>query len=194
MRFRLKDHHNGCCIGELEIPTAAHASITVAAIGDDRADALAKAAVIAERIAQDPIMSALLPPQALAAIKAAKGLSAAAKRGTRTLKRFWGRLRGPGKKRLAEALHRDAQVADLELGFVEPHEVGFGIRSLFKKKRKKKRARMMSRPREREPEEPEDEQPEDSEEQSEETSDVADDNVGDVAGAGDETAGEDGAE
>jgi hypothetical protein len=181
-RFRFKDTPNGC-VGAIDIDTAAPGRVTVAAIGDDRADALAKASLIAEHIAQDPILSALMPPQALVAIKAAKGLSAAAKRGTRTLKRFWGRLRGPGKRRLAAALHDDAKVADLELGFVHPDEVGWGVRSLFKRKRKKKRARMMRRPRERE--EDDDEQQDDAddgggdEQQQAAVSDVADD-VSDV--------------
>ncbi len=53
-------------------------------------------------------MKALMPPQATAAIAAAKGLAAAAKRGLPTLRHFWSKIHGPGKKRLAEALAKDA--------------------------------------------------------------------------------------
>ena len=99
--------------------------VTVAAVGEDKADALGKAALIAERIANDPIMSALMPPQARAAIVVAKGLAASAKRGSKYVKHFWRKLRGPGKKRLAKVLHSEAAAK-------EQAEVA-GIRSLVKK-------------------------------------------------------------
>lgn len=127
MRYRYKETVNGC-VGALDIPTHV-GRLTVAAVGDDRADALAKAALIAERIASDPILRAIMPPQAAAAIKAAKGLAAAAQRGTRTLRHFWRRIRGPGKKRLAEALHAEAAKA-------ESADVGWNP---FRRKRKRRR-------------------------------------------------------
>lgn len=127
MRYRYKQTVNGC-VGALDIPTHV-GKLTVAAVGDDRADALAKASLIAERIASDPILRAIMPPQAAAAIKAAKGLAAAAKRGPRVLRHFWGRIRGPGKKRLAEALHTEAVKA-------EAADVGWNP---FRRKRKRKR-------------------------------------------------------
>lgn len=141
MRYRYKESANGC-VGALDIPTHV-GRLTVAAVGDDRADALAKAALIAERIASDPILRAIMPPQAAAAIKAAKGLAAAAQRGTRTLRHFWRRIRGPGKKRLAEALHKEAARA-------ESADVGWNP---FRRKRKRKRRAMppRQRPRAREP-------------------------------------------
>lgn len=134
MRYRYKETVNGC-VGALDIPTHV-GRLTVAAVGDDRADALAKAALIAERIASDPILRAIMPPQAAAAIKAAKGLAAAAKRGTRTLRHFWSRIRGPGKRRLAEALHAEAAKA-------EGSAVGWNP---FRRKRKRKPMRRRAAP------------------------------------------------
>lgn len=103
-RFKLK---GGYVIGLLTIPTEVGA-VQVATLGGTKADALMRAATIAQRISEDPVMAALMPPQAAAAINAAKALSAAARKGPKTLKRLWGKIRGPGKKRLAEALAKEA--------------------------------------------------------------------------------------
>lgn len=107
-RYRFQQGE-GCTVGaiDFEVP-GAPGRISVAAVGDDKADALGRAALVAERIASDPIMAALLPPQAAVAIKVAKGLSAAAKRGAPYIRHFWRKLRGPGKKRLAKVLHKEA--------------------------------------------------------------------------------------
>lgn len=162
MRYKYKDTRRGC-VGSLTIPTEV-GSLSVAVVGDSRADALGKAALIAERIATDPVMSALMPPQALAAIKAAKGLAAAAKRGTRVLRSFWGRIHGPGKKRLAEALHEEAAKE-------EASDVGWNP---FKRKRKKPtRTRTHNPPPAPRGDEQADEQTEEPEEQGpDESSDV----------------------
>lgn len=133
MRYRYRQTVNGC-VGALDIPTHV-GKLTVAAVGEDRADALAKASLIAERIVSDPILRAIMPPQAAAAIKAAKGLAAAAKRGPRVLRHFWGRIRGPGKKRLAEALHVEAVKADTDVGW-----------NPFRRKRKRKPTRQRVAP------------------------------------------------
>lgn len=104
-RFKLK---GGYVIGALEIPTDI-GSLTIATVGGTKADALMRAGTIAQRIAEDPVMSALIPPQAHTAIVAAKALSVAAKRGPKALKSLWGKLKGAGKKRLAEALQAEAK-------------------------------------------------------------------------------------
>lgn len=67
-------------------------------LGDDRVDAVRRAARVASAIAQDPIVQALMPPQARVAIQAAQVLAAAAKAGKldEAIKKF----RGPGVKRL----------------------------------------------------------------------------------------------
>jgi hypothetical protein len=109
MKVRFKPADNGnACIGSIELPTVIPGKVVAAAVGDDKADALKKAAVIAERIASDPVMQALLPPQALPAIRAARALATAAQAGSAPLRSLWARLRGPGKRRLAKALHTEA--------------------------------------------------------------------------------------
>jgi hypothetical protein len=111
MKVRFKKTDNAC-IGSIEIPTMVPGKVVAACVGDDRADALKKASVLAERIATDPVMQALMPPQALPAIRAARALATAAQAGPGPLRSLWGRLRGPGKQRLARALH--AEAVDLE--------------------------------------------------------------------------------
>jgi cytochrome c551/c552 len=114
MQVRFRTSSDGTVIGACHLPTSAGGVITVAGIGDSRTEALANAARIAERIASDPVLSAVLPPQALPAIKAVKGLAAASKLGPRALRAVWSRLSGPGKQRLAAALaedHGGAEVA-----------------------------------------------------------------------------------
>lgn len=109
MKVRFKNADNGnACIGSIEIPTMVPGKVVAACMGDDRADALKKASVLAERIATDPVMQALMPPEALPAIRAARALATAAQAGSGPLRALWGRLRGPGKQRLARALHAEA--------------------------------------------------------------------------------------
>lgn len=172
---------NGATVGSLSFPTVA-GGISVHAVGDDRADALAKAALVAERIVNDPVMRALMPPQAAAAIKAAKGLAAAAKRGTKTLRRVWGMLRGPGKRRLAAVLHKEAERHENGEGQEQPSTGDVGWNPFRKKRKRRKapppRSRRMAPPEE---EEEEPELPGDGEEQPSEAADVGDDSsdVGD---------------
>lgn len=124
-RFKFKDLPRGGCCGAIELHAPdVPGKLIVAAVGDDRADALAKAALLAERISNDPVMRALMPPQATAAIKAAKGLAAAAKRGKRTLRRVWGRIHGPGKRRLAKALHDDRNAIEPEPASYDDEDEG----------------------------------------------------------------------
>lgn len=111
-QFRFKVHGE-YVIGALDLPTDV-GSLSVRAVGDSKADALVRAAAIADRIAQDPVMSALLPPQATAAIAASKALGVAAKRGLPHLKKVWRSLRGEGKKRLAAVLATEAHKLDEE--------------------------------------------------------------------------------
>lgn len=130
MRFRFKDHPAGYVVGSIDIPSAAPGRVSVVAVGEGKADALAKAALIAEHIAKDPVMSALLPPQALPAIMAAKALAAAAHNGPAAIKHLWGRIRGEGKKRLASVLHAEAVKLDED----ERKELGWNP---FRRKRRR---------------------------------------------------------
>lgn len=110
-RFRFKVH-GSYVIGYLTVPTEVGA-LQVATLGGTKADALMRAATVAQRIVDDPVMAALMPPQAAAAIKAAKALSSAARQGPQALRSLWGRIKGPGKKRLAEALAKEAKSANV---------------------------------------------------------------------------------
>lgn len=171
MRVRFHDA-DGYTVGAIDIPHAA-GRFTVAAVGEDRADALVRAAALANRIASDPIMRAIMPPQAQAAITAARGLAAAAKVGIPALRSVWGRLRGKGVTRLAAALAKDpALIPGIAAQAVtQPvQDVGWNP---FKKKRKKRRAvqrRSAPPPRQREPEpeQPDDEDQDQGEEEGEE--------------------------
>src|SRR5689334_18261939 len=102
-------------------------------------------------------MRALMPPQAVIAIKAAKGLSAAAKRGSHVLKHFWGQLKGPGKKRLAEVLHAEAVKREADAGAAvsgwshtehvrDLYRPEVGLRNPFRRRKKKRRVPPMRNP------------------------------------------------
>lgn len=90
-------------IAIVSVPGAA-ANITAAAAGGTKAHALTRAGALAESILKDPIVSAIIPPQALVAVHTARKLGQAAKAGGNVLKGIWGTLHGPGKQRLAKAL------------------------------------------------------------------------------------------
>jgi len=137
--MRVKFYDRGdYVLGAIDLPVPdGPGALRVSAVGDDKADALSRAALIAERIASDPVLRAIMPPQAAVAIKAAKGLAAAARRGAPVLKHFWRKLRGPGAKRLAKVLHEEAVTH-------ERQDVG-DIGALFRRKRKRK-VRPMRRP------------------------------------------------
>jgi hypothetical protein len=152
------DRHNHCvAVIRFSMPGAGGHQ-AVAGIGDSRADALARASAIASRIMEDPVMSALIPPQARTAIVAAKGLAAAAKRGVPTLRHFWRRIKGPGKKRLARALLEEAKKQEVsDVGWNPLKAVKRAARRVVGKKKKRPPARRpppMQRPMPEEEPEP----------------------------------------
>jgi hypothetical protein len=133
MQARFRDRTN-YTVGELSFDMpGAPGKLVLAAVGEDKADALMKAAAMADRIASDPVISALLPPQAKLAILAAKKLGAAAQAGAPILKALWRSIKGPGKKRLATVLVREAErrdaVADVagELGISWKQAAAFAV-------------------------------------------------------------------
>lgn len=85
----------------LDIPIDG-AMTRVEMLGWNPVEAMRRAARVARLIVDDPIVQALLPPQAQVAIKAAQVLSKAAKEGR--LDEAIARFRGPGVKRLLRAL------------------------------------------------------------------------------------------
>lgn len=89
--------------GEIIFGSAASgAKMSVKALGPTQQTALAKAGGLAEQVIANPLVSAILPPQATLAIKAASmiGKSAAAGEAAKAL----GKFAGPGVNRLMKAL------------------------------------------------------------------------------------------
>lgn len=123
-RVSIKRHNRGY-VGTITVRSDAHPRIGVSgvgdvgedivvqvgAVGDSGADALLKAGAVVDRIMSDPVMQAILPPQAVVAVKTAKQLASAAKQGGKALKSLWGKIRGKGKKRLAKALAKSTPSA-----------------------------------------------------------------------------------
>jgi hypothetical protein len=90
-------------MGEVIFGSAPHGmALRAAATGPTKAKALVKAAGLAEQVASNPVVSALLPPQAKLALQAATiiGKSAAAGKAADALAKYT----GPGVKRLMKAL------------------------------------------------------------------------------------------
>lgn len=118
-----------CYVGAIEIPLEGSSSVAAAALGDTRANALAAASLIAERITSDPIMRSLIPGRALKAIATVKGLAAAAKRGPAVLKSYMRSLPDEGRRNIARALHTEAERIERENDDAEQAdedgEVGF---------------------------------------------------------------------
>ena len=98
-------------LGEVEVP-AGDTEVVARATGPDGAAALDRAAAIAQNIMNDPVMSALIPPEAHAAVASAQILARAASAGAGVLESIWHRLKGPGKKRLAKVLLRTTNRGD----------------------------------------------------------------------------------
>lgn len=167
MQVKFRKSQSGC-IGAIHVPTTEDGTIVIAAVGDDKADALVKAALIAERVASDPVLRALMPPQAQAAIMAAKGLGVAAQHGSQAIRSLFHRLRGPGKQRLATVLH--AEASELE----QSGDVG----AWFRRKKRKKLVRRRREEREQDDDqEQEDPQPAAAEQPAPEA--AGDDDMGD---------------
>lgn len=100
---RLPESRGRGYVAAVKVP-AGTARLAVVQVAPRKAQALQAAAAIADRIMRDPVLSAVIPPQAFAAVATAKALGSAASKGSRQLRRLWRRLRGPGSRRLAAAL------------------------------------------------------------------------------------------
>lgn len=103
--IRIRPTGGGLYLADVDVPTDDGAgNFVTSATGPDGAAALDRAAAIAQHIMDDPVMSALIPPQAHAAVAGAKLLAQAAHAGEDILSSLWSKLKGPGKKRLAKVL------------------------------------------------------------------------------------------
>lgn len=79
--------------------------VTVRALGDSTVAAAERATALAKQIASNPVLRALLPPQAAAAIRVGGALAKIARKGgVPALRAAFKRLKGPGAKRLARVL------------------------------------------------------------------------------------------
>ena len=98
------EHSPGRFVGTVTWRGKAY-EVTVRALGDSTVNATQRATALAKAIAGNPIMAALMPPQAVMAIKVGSRLATIAKSGGKpALKAAVKALKGPGAKRLARAL------------------------------------------------------------------------------------------
>ena len=84
--------------GEVTLP----GKIAMKAPGKTKAEAVARAAGLAQKIASDPIIASLLPPQAKIGLKALSLISVAAKTGQ--VKALASKFKSPKLKKLALSL------------------------------------------------------------------------------------------
>jgi hypothetical protein len=107
IKWRLQPDGKGGFVGSIEIPLNPGAvngggRVVAMAKGGDKATALGKAAVIAKQITENPIVAALMPPQAAVAVKAISALSKSAAVGK--LAEAASKFTGPAMKRLSNVL------------------------------------------------------------------------------------------
>jgi hypothetical protein len=98
---------NGGWEGVVDIPmlpgvVQGGGKLLTVARGQDKATALAKASAVADKVMENPIVQALMPPQAALAVKAIKVLSKGAAAGQ--LADVAKKFTGPAMKRLGKAL------------------------------------------------------------------------------------------
>lgn len=117
VRYRRLGHRR--VLGSLEISTSTPGVVITTAEGVDRADALSRAAAIAARIADDPVMAVIMPPCVLDDLDALSALAQAAQDGPDALRAAWADVE-PGHRDLARALHREATSTEREPWNTEP--------------------------------------------------------------------------
>lgn len=107
----------GTCVGEIEVPrTDTDEAVIVRANAPSGAQALTAAADLADTLLANPLLAAVVPPQAHVAIAATRELANAAAAGGGLLRSLWKSIKGPGKKRLAKALMRTTPVYVSDVG------------------------------------------------------------------------------
>lgn len=107
VKWRLRPDGKGGYEGELVLPFDPGAlpgggAVSVKARGADKALALGKAAVLAKQFTENPVLAAIMPPQAALAVKAVSALSKSAAAGR--LAETAGKFAGPAMKRLGKVL------------------------------------------------------------------------------------------
>lgn len=107
VKWKLAPDGKGGWLGVVDIPLHPGAvegggRVVAMAKGDSKAIALGKAAVIAKQITENPIVAALMPPQAAIAVKAISAISKSAAAGK--LADAAQKFSGPAMKRLSKVL------------------------------------------------------------------------------------------
>lgn len=101
VKYRFRQHQLGGYEAELEWE-APDGGVVTKARGDTRAEAISRAAVLAQNALDNPVIKAVMPPQARIAFEVAKRLGLAQKSGTLAVAAS--KVVGPGAKRLAKVL------------------------------------------------------------------------------------------
>lgn len=104
MKVKHRKLADGRSVGIIEIETSTPGKIACAASGRDMAEVLAKCAALAARIADDPVMAVIMPPDIEDDICELRDLADAALDGTDAIRRIYPEL-GASKRKLARHLH-----------------------------------------------------------------------------------------
>jgi len=107
--LRFKKLPDGTWLAMLTVPgrheaPKSHAAVTTTARGHTKAAALTRAGALADSIMNDPIVSAIIPPQAKVAVAVARNLGRLAQEGMPAVEHAMTSIAGEGKKRLLSAL------------------------------------------------------------------------------------------
>ena len=92
--------------GTLVVPTGKYRQVHVKGVGAKKSDAIARAGEMAQAIAKNPVLAAVLPPGSGVAVKAATEIARAVASGKASaVAGVLGTYTGDGAKRLAKWLH-----------------------------------------------------------------------------------------
>jgi len=92
--------------GTLVVPAGRYKQLHAKGVGVKKADAIARAGAMAESIAENPLLAAVLPPGTGVAVKAASEIASAVASGKASaVAGVLGKYTGDGAKRLAKWLH-----------------------------------------------------------------------------------------
>lgn len=110
-RVHMRQHADGLHVAAIDINTAMGA-LRVTGVGGWFGDALSAATSVVNRIASDPVVNAILPPQASLALNAVRKLANAAQSPSpvAAIRQVAQQYEGPGIQRLASTLLQQAAV------------------------------------------------------------------------------------
>jgi hypothetical protein len=92
-------------VATITVPGDAATMFSTSAKAHTKAAALTRAGALADQVLNNPVLSAVIPPQAVVAVKLARRMGSLAKLGQHgALKSLWGSVTGSGKARLVKAL------------------------------------------------------------------------------------------